>query len=467
MLVNSYKTTTQRVFSVLLLVLIASCGARGGGAGDANDGSNTTAGNANAGAPARVYPATPLSCELPEMRRWVHANMLDYYLFYDQTVTPQLDQFNTVEELVRDMRVQPYDRFSYISNAEQSNAQFNQGIYFGFGPSLVVETQADNSRRLRISYVDPGSPFAQAAVQRGDYLAEINGKSPFDLSRTEVENLYGLGGNSVTMDFTVQSGDGLSRNFSLNSTSYQAQTVTNSRVLDINGIQSGYLTFNAFLETSRNELDTAFSNFKSANITELILDLRYNRGGRVSVANKLASMIVGDAGANRNFLTVAMNDKYASENQSILFQQEPNSLGLSRIVVLTSRSSCSASELVINSLRPFMDVVVIGQQTCGKPYGSLGRTACGKQMNALEFEFVNDQNSGGYYDGIATDCAASDDLDHALGDTQEGMLAGAIDYIKFAGCQTVLASRTKASTSQTQAWLFQQPGLSDLTGSLP
>lgn len=450
------------IANTLLLLLLSGCG--GGSSSGTNQFPDATS-ETPADPPKRLYPETPLSCDLSDMRQWVNANMHDYYLFYNQVPILELDAYGSIEQLIHDMRVKPNDRFSYISDAEQSEAQFSFGLLFGFGQSMVVEQGIDGTRRIRISLVETNSPFASVGVQRGDYLLTVNGKDPFTLSASEIESLYGQGAQSVEMMFTVLDKNNLERSFTLSSTEYEAQTVSATRVIESGDITIGYLAFNSFLETSKVELDDAFSAFAQSNISELVLDLRYNRGGRVSVANKLASQIAGRA-AKGNFVTVALNDKYTSENQSIPFLSEPLALDLTRVIVLTTASSCSASELVINGLRPFLDVVVIGEPSCGKPYGSLGRIACGKQMNALEYEFVNDSNSGGYYNGIEVDCTAADDLSRALGDTQENMLATALTYLATAQCPMLLAARDRKTLPRVSTWHNIHPAMSDISGSM-
>ena len=450
----------QYLYTLLTTLLLSQTAACGGGSTAPEEQTNEL----SVEEPSRIYPLEPLSCELSDMRQWVQANMLDYYLFYDQVSTPRLADYNDLNSLLSELRVKPFDQFSYITDAEQATAQFDAGQLFGFGQLMLVT----DDRRLRVSHVYPGSSFYAAGIERGDYLLTINNKSPFELTQDEINGLYGIGGTSVTLDFGVQDNTGSIRNLTLTSGSYAATTVVDTRILEHAGSKVGYLAFTSFLETSRAELDTAFTQLQQENVSELILDLRYNRGGRVGVANKLASMILGNGVRSNTFITVALNEKYKAGNISIPFSQQTLALDLNRVIVLTTESSCSASELVINSLRPFMEVILIGQTTCGKPYGSLGRDACGKQMNALEFEFVNASNVGGYYAGINTDCAALDDLDHALGDPAETMLAAGLNYVATTSCQHVVANRQRSTGSpQTQPWReHEPPGISDMGGVL-
>lgn len=422
-----------KLFAGLMFsVLLAGC-SDGGSAGSFKPTDQAT------GDDGRVYPAQPRSCDIADMRQWVEANMLDYYLFYDQVVRPNLTDYSDLDQLISDMRVTPNDRFSYVADAEQSSAQFEEGIKFGFGH--LVKVTAENE--LRVTHVYAGSAFDMASINRGDYIDTVNGISPFSLTTQTMRDFFGADNTPATLNFGIRSVSGQQRVLSLTSGQFAVDTVLVKNVFSRNGIDIGYLAFDSFLETSALELDVAFESFKENNIQELILDLRYNPGGRVDISNKLSSLIIGAGNRNRVFTTFSLNDKYESLNESINFSDETHALDLARLIVITTGSTCSASELLINGLRPYIDVVTIGSPTCGKPYGSIGRVACGKQMSALEFEFVNADNSGGYYDGLAADCSATDDLGRWLGDTQETMLSGALDYLENGTC---LAQETSSDS---------------------
>jgi len=436
--------------TLILMTSVLSCG--GGSSGEFQTANAITTDS------ERIYPVEPLSCDLSDMRQWVEANMLDYYLFYDQVARPNLSSYNDLSQLINDMRVSPNDRFSYISDAAQSSAQFEEGIKFGFGHLVSVTPE----RELRVTYVYPGSPFDDANIKRGDYIESINGTSPFDATQQVIRDFFGADNVTATQIFVIRSASNQSRTVSLSSRQYAVETVMATSTIVRGGISIGYLAFDSFLETSEPELDAAFAQFRADNIQELVLDLRYNRGGRVDVSNKLASLIIGAAGTNQVFTTFSLNNRYREFNESIKFNTEAQALDLPRLIVLTTEESCSASELIVNGLRPYMNVVTVGSGTCGKPYGSSGRVACGKQMNALQFEFVNGAGAGGYYEGIPADCDATDQISRSLGDPDEGMLSAALSYIETGVCN-LSGNREVGETgkveSVTRAWRPFEPGL--------
>lgn len=440
--------TKRSLFSITLLTLSA-CSNYNSGDGASADSlltqPNTNPTSLNTQFESRDYPELPPSCDLPEMRRWVDANMRDYYLFYDQVPVVTLGSYGDLSSLIDDLRVKPNDQFSYITDAEQANAQFTDGIKFGFGQLIAVTS----NNEVRVTQVYPESPFGRASVKRGDYLERINGVPIFDAPEQDILALFGVGTDPVTMNFTIRTPTEESRELTITSANFPIPTVMHHSEFRIDEKKIGYLLFDSFLETSQDELIESFDAFNASGITELILDLRYNRGGRVDIAAQLASLILGQQGNNQIFTTFALNRKYSELNQSINFPMSTATGSLNRVVVLTTEDSCSASELIINGLEPFMDVVVIGSATCGKPYGSVGNEACGKQMNALQFEFVNANGVGGYYQGIAADCQVSDDLDRAIGDTTESLLNAALAYIQDGSCQSGV---TRGRSDAPRAW---------------
>ena len=419
--------------ALLLCSSLAACTSGGGGSSDESGGaigSTTLQALSTEAALERQYPLDPINCSLPEMRNWVEANMLDYYLFYDQVPIVNLQDYDDVETLVDDLRVLPFDRFTYISDAAASSALFEEGKLLGYGWKLLRTSASD----VRMGFVYPQSPLAEQNVKRGDYLLAINGVHPLDMSSEQWDEFLGTGEEIKSPVFTILNPQGEQRNLTVTRSEFNLDTVLDAQVLANGPSNVAYLAFTQFLETSNQELEQAFSLFREQNANELILDLRYNSGGRISVANNLASKIAGSAYAGQNFAEISFNDKFSEDNIPYALTAASNSLGLDRVVVLSSASTCSASEMIINGLKPFIDVVQLGGTSCGKPYGSAPDQACGKQMNALQFSFVNANGVGDYYEGIAADCAAVDTTDFELGDSQEGMLRAGLDYISSGTC---------------------------------
>ena len=223
----------------------------------------------------------------------------------------------------------------------------------------------------------------------------------------------------------------------------------------------GYLVLNSFgVVTAEKQLIDAVTAFKKANVNELVIDLRYNGGGYLDLANELAWMVGDSTLAGKTFEKLTCNDKNTQPfcNQSDAFHQVTQGfsvpsgqtlpqLRLKRVFVLTSGNTCSASESVINSLSPFMPVVRIGNTTCGKPYGFAYKDNCGISYAPMQFKGANAVGFGDYADGFAPTCTVADDLSRQRGDPAELMLGGALTYVRTGACP-VAKSATQMSRAQ-------------------
>ena len=421
---------TLRTATMLSSALLASaCGVRGADSGD----SGNTAATGN--------PPLSGQCSVESMRSWAYDNMRSYYLFADQ-VSPnvQLSDYASAEDLVTALRVQPFDRFSNIRDQTTQAAFFNDGENFGFGWRLYRNAEDD----VIVSFVEPGSPLDLAGIQRGDELVSLDGFSTAEyiaLPDDTRQSILGSGSTITSPTLGFKKANGSVQEQVVTKAKFTMQTVTDVNAIDHAGTRVGYLSFYQFVETSRTELANAFATLASENITELVLDLRFNGGGRISVANELASYIVGDNGANQVFSSIIFNDANSNNNASTEFAPVNTALNLSRVYVLAGASTCSASEMVINGLSPFVEVVTVGETTCGKPYGTRAVNQCGKSMNAVEVEFQNANGFGGYYQGFDADCPVSDSHSAALGASNESLFATALDHISSGSCSLLAARR--------------------------
>jgi C-terminal processing protease CtpA/Prc len=225
-------------------------------------------------------------------------------------------------------------------------------------------------------------------------------------------------------------------------------TVSLTRAYDVEGRRVGYLFFRNFVRPSVAALDEAFAALSQAGVSELVLDLRYNGGGLVDVAVHLSSLIGGAPTAGQSFATFTHNARNAFRNETLRFADATGPAPtLSRLIVITTRSSASASEGVINGLRPFMPVVLIGDATYGKPVGQYLIEFCGKVLAPVSFSLKNANGEADYFDGFAPTCVAGDGIDRELGDPAEASLAEAFHYIRHGECSLpsdrVLPSRAR------------------------
>jgi len=395
-LCNSIREPIKILGILFSALLISACGVRGSDSGDtARTGSQILAGNGD----------EPDQCSVDAMRSWAYDNMRSYYLFADQ-VSPDvnLSDYDSAEDLVTALRVQPYDRFSNIQDQSTQAAFFNAGENFGYGWRLTRNAEDD----LFVTFIEPGSPLALAGVQRGDELISLDGYTAdefLNLPSATRQSILGEGSAVVSPTLGFRSPNGSTRNHIVTKATYTMQTVTDVRAVDHAGTRVGYVSFYQFVETSRAELSAAFAYLASENVTELVLDLRFNGGGRISVANELASYIIGSNGTDQVFSSIIFNDANSGNNSSSVFEPVSTHLNLSRVYVLTSPGTCSASEMVINGLSPFV---------------------------------------GGYYQGFEADCPATDTLSAQLGDSNESLFATALTHINSGNCQLLASRRAPA-----------------------
>ncbi len=167
----------------------------------------------------------------------------------------------------------------------------------------------------------------------------------------------------------------------------------------------------------------------------------------MSVAEVLSDLIGGELTQAQVEYTFEYNANNSFRNRTVFFRNRAQALDLRRIFFIVTESSASASELVINSLRPYIDVVLVGATTFGKPVGQLGYTFCEKILRPVSFSLANADGFDDYFDGFAPDCTAADDLDHALGDPVEASLAETLFYVENGSCSVPAAARQKAAPS--------------------
>ncbi|MDB4223180.1 S41 family peptidase [Granulosicoccus sp.] len=450
---RSGRRSASTMLGIAITLVLSACG---GGGGIAEP---LTAMQPVGDDPNPTLPLDPNSCEIAAQNQWVYDNMLDYYLFYDQV--PQVDpqSYSTSEELLRATRFEERDPYSYIADASTSALRFDEGRTFGLG----YRWGRDDDDAPRLISVANDSPFGRAGLERGDIIVSVNDILWNEFPGEEfTATVVGSPDAPVTSIWKIEKRDtGEIVEVQITTAEYAINTVLHKQYFinaNYNG-KTGYLAFSAFLNTSREELNAVFEEFNNSNITDLVLDLRYNGGGRISIAEHLASLIAGNSQTNKVLYDYKFNDKYTTNNFSLNVQNNVGDLGLSRVIILTRGNTASASEIVISGLKPHMEVVTIGSTTSGKPYIQSGRNRCGRQLNAIEAEGINAVGVS-VFGGIPATCYAADDRTRNFGiDVEtgklEGMLESALDYVVYGDCQTVLP-QAEQPTLQARTRLLER-----------
>lgn len=440
-----------------LTLILSACGGSGG-----TGSSSSGVGYSSAGGD---------TCSVAQQKSWTHDFMAFEY-YWNAQVQTQLGNSalqatsssvsNYFNALLWAPALGGKDRYSFIMSSDEYT-QAAAGEEVGFGVDWGWYASGGVSR-LRAHYVESGSPAALAGVQRGDTLQSVNGAAfvAGSYTQTQWDALFpSRSGVSTSLSLTTVTGS--ARNAVLTATAVNENPVLLSKIMTgADGKPVAYVVFNSFMSTKGlDQLVAAFRQFKQAGIQDLILDLRYNGGGLLDIASKLAGLIAGDAVSDKVFYRLVHNSNRSGWNQAMYFNTTTAAdatLGLKRVFVLTDHGTASASEAVINGLKPFVSVIQIGQTSYGKPTGMYGTPNCGNYYFAINFEGFNAKGEGGYYDGLAPTCAVADDLVHALGDGQEAMLAGALAYRISGQCPALAAGRMSADVAdRALPPLFRNP----------
>lgn len=399
-----------------------------------------------------------LADEKSFLRSWID----EEYLWYREVpagLNPDnyptaIDYFNVLKSPLITASGKPKDEFHFTYSTHEWKQLQSSGVSLGYG--ITWSRLASSAPRTwYVSMVEPGSPAAGAGVRRGDRLTMVDFVDFSNATGTDSVNRINAGLFPDTPGelhaFTLER-SGVQYTVGLTAADVAATPVQNTSVIETPTGKVGYLTFNSHNAVAERQLIDAFNHLKQENVSDLVLDMRYNGGGLLYLAGQLGYMIAGPAQSNgKDFERMIRNDKrevldpvpfvditlgFPSPNPVPVGQPLPW-LGLKRITILTTSGTCSASEAVINGLRGIdVEVNIVGARTCGKPYGFVPRDNCGTTYFAIELQGANNKGFGDYADGFGATCAVPDDLSRQLGDRSEGMLAVALRLRETGQCGT-------------------------------
>jgi C-terminal processing protease CtpA/Prc len=341
--------------------------------------------------------------------------------------------------------------YSFVTTQEGSDAiQTGEDKDFGFfikAASLDYVLPYD-SVYWYVEYVYKNSPSGLAGVQRGWYISKINSTNiGYDNPSVDILNEVFFG-NTTSASFTFTKEDGSTTTLDLTKNSFTSNSVLYTDVITSGAKKIGYIVFNQFFgDVSRTELTNAFNDFSSKGINELIVDLRYNHGGSTETQDAFANLIAPLAANGKTMYTYIFNDSLTAGKFPLLKRKpgfanvsfQPNfntinyekagNLNLSRVFFIVSRETASASELLINNLRPYLDVKLVGDTTFGKPVGFFPISIFNYAIYPISFKTVNSAGSAEYYDGFAPDKLTPDGVNKNWGDVNEPSLGSALHYI--------------------------------------
>jgi carboxyl-terminal processing protease len=378
----------------------------------------------------------------------------DIYLWYNKIPASfdarSYSDPNAIMEAIKPYSIEPgfadpVDKWSFAMLKTEWD-DVSSGVSGDFGLNVFFLSASD----LRVSYVERESPAGKAGIQRSWRIKQINGSS--NINTSNVQTISDAIFQATSTSFVFARPNKADTAITLKAASYQEHPLLLDSVYTTNSTKTGYFVFNSFLGDTneiKNEFVRVFNRFNNEQVQDVIVDLRYNGGGYVLLQNLLANYLVPGTGNNGVMLTEQFNDKYTALNETTKFSKK-GSLNLSRLFVIVSQNTASASELLINSLKPYMNVQLIGpSRTHGKPVGFFPIPVFDWYIFPVSFRTVNKNGEGNYFNGLALNSQVMDGLDKPFGDIQENCLASALQYIKT-GSYARVGARVGAEVAENK-----------------
>ncbi len=443
--------------SIALAGSLAACGGGGG---------NSSGGATGGGAPTPT--ATTASCSLSARQDFASSVLNEWFLYpnkIDNTVNKA--NYSTVQSYI-DALLLPFRRdikdeqFTYITSIKEENAFFNSGSSAGFGFRLGYDT---SQNRVFVLETFEGTSALAAGIDRGAEIVAIGTNSS---NLVSVTSLMASGGAQAVVNALGPSTTGTSRvlrvnrngvvsDITLSKTDYALDPVSDrygAKIINDGGKMVGYINLRTFIDTAAPDLRAAFASFKAQGVTEVIVDVRYNGGGLVSISELFGDLLAANR-VGQVFSYTTFRDSKASNNSTKTFAAQPQAIAATKIAFITSGGTASASELLANAFIPYLgsNIALVGSNTFGKPVGqiALDKPECDDRIRVIAFRTENANHQGDYFQGLASvfpnTCAASDDISHQLGDPNESETKAALDFLAGRTCTPFTASAGQKALS--------------------
>lgn len=514
------RLLTRSALLVVALLALAGCGGGGGGGGPLGGNQDPPLNNNNGYTPGVFSQKSTFAnqCARPRsgtedrsgsaftenmfLRSWTN----ELYLWYSEVPDTNPNGIST-EEYFKVLKTpattasgRDKDQFHFVYPTDVWEDLSESGKELGYGAQWILLSDRP-PRKVVIAFVEPGTPASNLNLLRGGEVVTADGVDVVNANTSaaidQLNAAFFPTGTQGSHTFTIRETNGAMRTIQMTPVEVTHQPVLVSSVIDPSGSPVGYLLFNDHIATAEAQLINAIATLDTANIQDLILDLRYNGGGYLDIASELSYMIAGSVPtAGQPFERLVFNDKHTSTNPvtgrplaptpfhttAVGFSapegQALPTLNLDRVYVITSNNTCSASESIINGLRGVgVDVYQIGSTTCGKPYGFYPQDNCGTTYFSIQFEGRNAKGFGTYPDGFTPSnspdigsvdlpgCSVADDFTRALGDTQEGRLQAALAFRasnnqscpSASGFSPTPGVSAKPTLSQADGLMFKSP----------
>jgi C-terminal processing protease CtpA/Prc len=457
------------------LAMMTACG--GGGSGGSSPTPTPT--------PTPVPTPTPTptaGCSLRERQDWAAAQLNEWYLFPETlpaslSPAPYATVDAYIDALTATARSQRRDRyFTYLTSIAEENAYYSSGSNVGLGLRLATDS---SQTRLFVTEAFENGPGLTAGIDRGAEIVSI-GTSTANLQTVSalvasgglnaVVNALGPDTAGTTRTLRISDASGV-RNVSVTKADFSLLPVSNrygAKIIDDGGQRVGYVNLRTFISPAEQALRDAFASFRAAGVTQVIVDLRYNGGGLVSVAELMGNLLGGNRATSDVFARVTFRPEKSVENETAYFAPQPQSVSPTRVAFIGGGGTASASELVINAFIPYLDsgAGLIGTNTYGKPVGQIAidRAGCDDRLRVVAFATQNSAGNANYYDGLATtvkaSCQAADNIGYPLGDPRETSTRQALDFLAGRSCTPIAGTLSARSLSEGRRELLtpERPG---------
>lgn len=396
----------------------------------------------------------PYNEEFEKVNSWVTEKMR-YWYYWNKEIPRNEDlNLNLNPKDFFESILSEDDRFSWIDNVDKLNEDLagvstTTGLNFGL-------LQDGNAVIAFVRYVVPGSPAELASVERGMFFTKVNGNAMTVSNYNSVLDPYYKGeGFKVQLAELVDSEFKPVKEVQLAATKVNEPSVYFHKIMSTDaGKKVGYLFYNRFLNDDTESLFEAFQDFKDNDIDDLILDIRYNLGGGIAVSGLLSALIMQNFNENDVYVEYRYNDDLNEffDAMDSEFRKEKfmnvittkweakfatAKLNLSKVYILATYNSASASELVINNLRPYMDVVHIGEMTRGKNEGSMtiederNPRQIDWAIQPIVLKLANADHFGDYNEGLEPTIEVKEGYElKPLGDSSDPLVKAALAQIE-------------------------------------
>jgi carboxyl-terminal processing protease len=433
-------------------------------------------------------------------KHWQRAFNNETYLWYKDVIDKDPRDFNLIDYFAQLKTTETTDsgrnkdQFHWLQPTSEVEASSQLGVSYGYGFTYGMQ-QKSPPRELIVQNVILGTQAVTKGISRGSKLLEIDGidfvntRSKADLDIINKVLISNNEGEKHTFKFANV--NDIEYVVELQRTAIKGVPLQIVKTIKTAQGKTGYLLLNSFNNsTVEKDLFDSFTIFAEQEINDLIIDLRYNGGGYLALSSQLAYMVAGhDATVDKVYEKIIFNDKIDNQHTPFLNKtldlrkliggdstiqagKALPTLDLNRVYVLTTGSSCSASESFINGLIGIdVEVIQIGTTTCGKPYGFESKDNCGSTYFTVQFKGANAKGFGDYPDGLiptelpeagklaqVQGCPILEDYQHALGDEQELLLASALYYQRHNDCPEIVAKSALKMRTITAKSLYVEEG---------